>query len=72
MKRDEYPRLKIIARILLAATASEAASERMFSDCGNIKTKKRNRLSPEHLGRIVFVKRNLLRHQDNEEMYMFF
>ncbi|CAN0433173.1 unnamed protein product [Laminaria digitata] len=50
-----YPHIAILARKYLAVQASSAASERVFSQGGLVVTKKRNRLSGEMVGDIVFL-----------------
>jgi hypothetical protein len=42
-----------LARKFLAIPATSVASERIWSDAGNIVTKKRSRLLPEKVGKIV-------------------
>jgi KRAB domain-containing zinc finger protein len=47
-----------MARRYLAIPASSAASERAWSSFGDIYTKKRNRLSPETLCKLLLIKHN--------------
>lgn len=54
-QRKFYPTLYKVACVYLAVPATSAASERVFSDAGNIITKKRNRLSPENANNLVFL-----------------
>lgn len=49
-----YPALASLARKYFAIPASYVASERMFSYSGNISTEKRDRLSDDGMGDIVF------------------
>lgn len=53
------PHLTRVARLVLGAAASEAACERTFSIATNVIGKNRNRLSPEDLDMLVFLKRNM-------------
>lgn len=54
----EYPNLAALARKFLAFPATSVPSERLFSDAGNILTKKRNRLDPTTVHDILFLKTN--------------
>lgn len=49
----EFPTLSLMARDFLAIPATSAPSERVFSTCGLIITKKRNRMAPELLDALV-------------------
>ena len=62
-KKNEifYPRLSILAKKYLCVPASSIPSERIFSLCGTLVSKKRSRLSPSHVGMLVFLNRNLKR-----------
>jgi hypothetical protein len=50
------PHLALLARLLLAIPASSAASERVFSACGNLISRKRSRLSPTSVRDQIFLK----------------
>jgi hypothetical protein len=50
--------LSKLARKYLPVPAASTASERMFSDAGNLMGPKRTRMSPELFNRIIFLKRN--------------
>ena len=60
-KKNEifYPRLSILARKYLCIPASSIPSERIFSLCGTLVSKKRSRLSPSKVGLLVFLNKNL-------------
>jgi hypothetical protein len=53
-----FPYLSTLARKYLLVPAASTASERMFSDAGNIMGPKRTRMSPALFKRIIFLKRN--------------
>lgn len=55
--RDLYPQLSLLADDLLAATASEPYCERVFSLCGDLTVRKRNR-TIKSIERNVFLKIN--------------
>jgi hypothetical protein len=48
-----------LAAIFLAAPATSVASERVFSVAGDTGTATRNRMSPDHLDMLVFLRYNL-------------
>ena len=54
-----FPILSKLAKIYLAASATSTASERLFSDAGNLMSVKRTRIAPELFKRMMFLKRNL-------------
>ena len=54
-----YPQLAHLARKWLSTVATSTPSERVFSDCGNTLTDKRNRLGDEGVQDQVMIKRNL-------------
>ena len=47
-----------LARAYLSVSATSTPSERLFSDCGNLMSPKRTRISPEFFRRLMFLKRN--------------
>lgn len=63
-KREKFPVLSKLAKKYLAVYACSTASERLFSDAGNLLTVKRARTSPTLFKRIIFLKRNG-KHLDN-------
>ena len=60
-KKNElfFPRLSILAKKYLCIPASSTPSERIFSLCGTLVSKKRSRLSPSKVGLLVFLNKNL-------------
>jgi len=57
-RREKFPILSYLARQYLAVFACSTASERLFSDAGNLLTPKRTRMSPKLFRRLMFLKRN--------------
>ena len=53
-----FPILSQLAKKYLAIPATSAASERLFSDAGNVMTVKRTNLSPTTFEHLIFCKRN--------------
>lgn len=53
------PILSSLALKYLSSPSSTVASERLFSQAGNILTESRNRLSPDRLDMLLFLNRNL-------------
>jgi len=51
------PLIALLGRKVLAVPATSAAPERMFSSTGNITTKKRARLSCDHLEELMYLTR---------------
>jgi len=49
------PWIALLGRKVLAVPATSAAPERMFSSGGNIITKKRDRLSCDHLEELMYL-----------------
>ena len=59
-KKDKFPILSNLAQKYLAVSATSTASERLFSDAGNLITNKRTRIKPKLFKKIIFLKRNTL------------
>lgn len=57
-KKENFPILSGLARKYLAVSATSTASERLFSDAGNLLTNKRTRMKPKLFKQIMFLKRN--------------
>ena len=57
-KKNTFIILSILAHKYLPIPAVSTASERMFSDAGNLMGPKRTRMNPELFNRIIFLKRN--------------
>ena len=55
----KYPILSKLAKMNLAIPASQASTERSFSAAGNICTKKRSCLSPDHVEKLTIFHQNL-------------
>ena len=54
-----YPSIAELARIVLAVPGSQIECERIFSLAGLLTSQLRNRMSPENLGSLVFLSKNL-------------
>ena len=52
----KYPLIANVARNVLAVPASSGPSERVFSQSGLVMTQRRNRLKPERLETLMFLK----------------
>ena len=59
LNEGAYPTLASLAKKFLAIEATSAASERLFSTAGRVITRDRNRLDPNTVGQILYVKSNL-------------
>ncbi|CAB5359578.1 unnamed protein product [Rhizophagus irregularis] len=57
-QESRFPILSQLAKKYLAIPATSAASERLFSDAGNVMTVKRTNLSPTTFEHLIFCKRN--------------
>ena len=55
-RREKFPILSYLAREYLAVLACSTASERLFSDAGNLLTAKRTRMCPKLFRKLVFLK----------------
>ena len=55
LKASNYPRLSVLARKYLCVQATSTPSERVFSKMGNVVSKKRNKLTPEHTNATIFL-----------------
>jgi hAT family C-terminal dimerisation region len=57
-REEKYPILSLLAKKYLSVYACSTASERLFSDAGNLLTAKRTRISPSLFKNLIFLKRN--------------
>jgi len=57
-QQETYPRLSMLARVILALPATSAPSERIFSTAGLTVNAKRSSLAPSAVDKIVFVHEN--------------
>ena len=57
--KNVYPNLYVLAIKFLCMPATSVPSERVFSKCGEIVCKKRNRLKPSTVEKIVFLNKNI-------------
>lgn len=57
-RREKFPILSCLAKKYLAVFACSTASERLFSDAGNLLTAKRSRMCPKLFKKLMFLKRN--------------
>lgn len=57
-RREKFPILSHLAKKYLAVFACSTASERLFSDAGNLLTAKRTRMCPKLFKKLMFLKRN--------------
>ncbi|XP_033725237.1 zinc finger BED domain-containing protein 1-like [Pecten maximus] len=53
------PRIAVLAKHYLAVQASSVPSERVFSLAGELVSKKRSRMSPEHVDLFIFLNKNI-------------
>jgi hypothetical protein len=57
-REEKFPILSFIAKKYLPVYACSTASERLFSDAGNLLTAKRTRISADLFKKLIFLKRN--------------
>lgn len=57
-REEKYPILSLLAKKYLSVYACSTASERLFSDAGNLLTVKRTRISTDLFKKLIFLKRN--------------
>jgi hypothetical protein len=57
-REEKFPNLSLLAKKYLSVYACSTASERLFSDAGNLLTNKRARISPNLFKQLIFLKRN--------------
>ena len=57
-REEKFPILSLLAKKYLSVYACSTASERLFSDAGNLLTVKRTRISPNLFKNLIFLKRN--------------
>ena len=58
MAAESYPKLGRLAKRYLCIPASSSASERIFSDAGNVVTASRNNLKVNNVEKLVYIKEN--------------
>jgi hypothetical protein len=56
--KEKYPKLYLLSRRYLCIPATSVPSERVFSAAGEILSKKRSRLTPDHLDMLIFLFNN--------------
>ena len=57
-RQEKFPILSFFAKKYLSVYACSTASERLFSDAGNLLTAKRTRINPNLFKKLIFLKRN--------------
>ena len=57
--KHKYPILACVACSILCIPATSVTCERVFSAAGQIVTKKRSKLSPEHVNQLLFLHQNM-------------
>ena len=56
----QYPLLAQLVRMVWSLPATSVCSEQVFSAAGNVLTKKRARLLPENVDKLVFLHQNIM------------
>lgn len=56
LKARDFPLLAVLSRRMLAIPASQARSDRVFSRAGQIVIKSRNKLEPENVELLVYLR----------------
>jgi hypothetical protein len=57
-REEKFPILSLLAKKYLSVYACSTASERLFSDAGNLLTVKRTKIDPNLFKKLLFLKRN--------------
>lgn len=65
---EKYPLLTRFAKAYLCVQATSVASERIFSTAGDIVTATRSCLDPDHVDRLIFLKKNYNDDKDSQNV----